>query len=117
MQGGGDAASSALMTYYTRLKTGSGQRVDISIQECVVWTLLNTTMAWQLLGLTEMRGGAVRKERANRFYTRLVWPCRDGHISSEEHTSELQSLMRIPYAVFCLNKKTRQKQRKRDAKH
>src|SRR3546814_5542069 len=26
--------------------------------------------------------------------------------SSEEHTSELQSLMRISYAVFCLNKKT-----------
>src|SRR3546814_8653238 len=25
---------------------------------------------------------------------------------SEEHTSELQSLMRIPYAVFCLKKKT-----------
>src|SRR3546814_4427411 len=24
---------------------------------------------------------------------------------SEEHTSELQSLMRIPYAVFCLQKK------------
>src|SRR3546814_11513122 len=24
---------------------------------------------------------------------------------SEEHTSELQSLMRIPYAVFCLEKK------------
>src|SRR3546814_10032344 len=24
---------------------------------------------------------------------------------SEEHTSELQSLMRIPYAVFCLNTK------------
>src|SRR3546814_3402480 len=35
-----------------------------------------------------------------------------GHISragirSEEHTSELQSLMRISYAVFCLKKKTR----------
>src|SRR3546814_9372453 len=26
---------------------------------------------------------------------------------SEEHTPELQSLMRISYAVFCLNKKTR----------
>src|SRR3546814_10280146 len=26
---------------------------------------------------------------------------------SEEHTSELQSLMRISYAVFCLKKKTR----------
>src|SRR3546814_4951006 len=29
---------------------------------------------------------------------------------SEEHTSELQSLMRISYAVFCLKKKIKQKQ-------
>src|SRR3546814_5218179 len=29
----------------------------------------------------------------------------DGHRRSEEHTSELQSLMRISYAVFCLKKK------------
>src|SRR3546814_4025383 len=28
---------------------------------------------------------------------------------SEEHTSELQSLMRISYAVFCLKKKKRKK--------
>src|SRR3546814_10855455 len=27
------------------------------------------------------------------------------HMRSEEHTSELPSLMRISYAVFCLNKK------------
>src|SRR3546814_8170493 len=30
---------------------------------------------------------------------------------SEEHTSELQSLMRISYAVFCLKKKKNKKQR------
>src|SRR3546814_9323944 len=30
---------------------------------------------------------------------------RDGEARSEEHTSELQSLMRISYAVFCLHKK------------
>src|SRR3546814_1030990 len=29
---------------------------------------------------------------------------------SEEHTSELQSLMRISYAVFCLKKKTKHEQ-------
>src|SRR3546814_4804987 len=29
-------------------------------------------------------------------------------IRSEEHTSELQSLMRISYAVFCLKKKNKQ---------
>src|SRR3546814_8407222 len=37
-----------------------------------------------------------------------------GILRSEEHTSELQSLMRISYAVFCLNKKQRShKQRMR----
>src|SRR3546814_7445464 len=34
---------------------------------------------------------------------RLEWGQRMGR--SEEHTSELQSLMRISYAVFCLKKK------------
>src|SRR3546814_6914803 len=32
----------------------------------------------------------------------------DSGVRSEEHTSELQSLMRISYAVFCLRKKTAQ---------
>src|SRR3546814_14917988 len=31
---------------------------------------------------------------------------RDTNVRSEEHTSELQSLMRTSYAVFCLKKKT-----------
>src|SRR3546814_1927286 len=31
-----------------------------------------------------------------------------GRERSEEHTSELQSLMRISYAVFCLKKKTKE---------
>src|SRR3546814_7474067 len=35
----------------------------------------------------------------------------NGHVRSEEHTSELQYLMRISYAVFCLkNKKDTKKQ-------
>src|SRR3546814_10327739 len=33
-------------------------------------------------------------------------PVLDDALRSEEHTSELQSLMRISYAVFCLKKKT-----------
>src|SRR3546814_4081429 len=36
---------------------------------------------------------------------KLEYPAR-----SEEHTSELQSLMRISYAVFCLKKKKKHKQ-------
>src|SRR3546814_8176724 len=34
-----------------------------------------------------------------------VATCRHAPARSEEHTSELQSLMRISYAVFCLKKK------------
>src|SRR3546814_10088052 len=33
-----------------------------------------------------------------------------GKVRSEEHTSELQSLMRISYAVFCLKKKKHMRQ-------
>src|SRR3546814_9467385 len=36
---------------------------------------------------------------------------------SEEHTSELQSLMRISYAVFCLRKKKDQTQQKKQNSH
>src|SRR3546814_4794589 len=37
----------------------------------------------------------------------LAWlPALNGALRSEEHTSELQSLMRTSYAVFCLKKKT-----------
>src|SRR3546814_3883156 len=47
----------------------------------------------------------LRQQLASR---KVCWICNFmGHViaRSEEHTSELQSLMRISYAVFCLNKK------------
>src|SRR3546814_2300118 len=45
-------------------------------------------------------------DRLSRDHADLAWLFRE--ISrSEEHTSELQSLMRISYAVFCLKKKNR----------
>src|SRR3546814_4663861 len=48
---------------------------------------------------------ALRQAEAARV---VVDEARDGDLRrrSEEHTSELQSLMRISYAVFCLKKKT-----------
>src|SRR3546814_4546438 len=40
------------------------------------------------------------------FDADLRWLKHYGFVRSEEHTSELQSLMRISYAVFCLKTKT-----------
>src|SRR3546814_3194700 len=38
-------------------------------------------------------------------------------VRSEEHTSELQSLMRISYAVFCLKKKKTKKKKEHPSDH
>src|SRR3546814_7966779 len=53
------------------------------------------------------RGAAHQAGRGARLHDGGRPPAR-----SEEHTSELQSLMRISYAVFCLKKKTKQKKKK-----
>src|SRR3546814_9680060 len=57
---------------------------------------------FQLGDVADRRGGAVRID--------IV----DGR-RSEEHTSELQSLMRISSAVFCLKKKTHKSQNHHNA--
>src|SRR3546814_9648324 len=49
------------------------------------------------------RAGGRRATGVSAHVERL--PARGALIRSEEHTSELQSLMRISYAVFCLKKK------------
>src|SRR3546814_2099556 len=47
----------------------------------------------------------MRRGHASRCGTRKA----PAQVRSEEHTSELQSLMRISYAVFCLKKKKNNK--------
>src|SRR3546814_1778993 len=67
-------------------------------------------------GVTLVRNGLRRKPLVwvrqaptqNRSRT-LTRPSASTLARSEEHTSELQSLMRISYAVFCLKKKTETK--------
>src|SRR3546814_17304612 len=51
-------------------------------------------------GLASLREGLSEKRLAAQ-----ALQLRAEQLRSEEHTSELQSLMRISYAVFCLNKK------------
>src|SRR3546814_5922898 len=79
---------------------------------------------------TEMRGGLfcrfllifIKQCRRHRMMNvmRLFDHVSDGQLHlvqpvarSEEHTSELQSLMRISYAVFCLKKKNESKNKRK----
>src|SRR3546814_8001349 len=68
-----------------------------------------------IAGKEDQAGGVVwRWKDSNNYYVARA-NALEGNVSlyytlngrSEEHTSELQSLMRISYAVFCLKKKTK----------
>src|SRR3546814_7899605 len=60
-------------------------------------------------GAQPLDGGREQRVIVRRFDTHGIGHApsivRTCDIRSEEHTSELQSLMRISYAVFCLKKK------------
>src|SRR3546814_9200245 len=55
--------------------------------------------------LAGRRNGGISGAGGGCGRTRLARRAAEGGLRSEEHTSELQSLMRISYAVFCLKKK------------
>src|SRR3546814_5490537 len=73
--------------------------------------------AQDLAGPAETFAAAVHTDRrghVQRCYDVVVigvsaasFVAESGLVRSEEHTSELQSLMRISYAVFCLKKNTK----------
>src|SRR3546814_6012449 len=82
-------------------------RADIEIQELVI------VAPGAPSRLRQGRRAYVRVDHGRRQAFQLLpdrqagpWhPVPAGDMRSEEHTSELQSLMRISYAVFCLKKK------------
>src|SRR3546814_1126522 len=57
-------------------------------------------VAAEALGVGDVGGGVGRPVVVD-----LDFAVQEERLRSEEHTSELQSLMRISYAVFCLKKK------------
>src|SRR3546814_2407314 len=60
---------------------------------------------FSIVGYIAMNDGAkVIPEAIDRS---AIYNLSDFVVRSEEHTSELQSLMRITYAVFCLKKKNK----------
>src|SRR3546814_5197702 len=63
-------------------------------------TLFPYTTLFRSRQMRPLQPAVVCRPAADRDGAEFRPPCR-----SEEHTSELQSLMRISYAVFCLKKK------------
>src|SRR3546814_10510330 len=68
----------------------------------------NKETGWRYCGHVESRGARKAGDNSNEAARSTAHASRCGSDQasrSEEHTSELQSLMRNSYAVFCLKKK------------
>src|SRR3546814_8906768 len=87
---------------------GQHQQVDVRMRE----QLAAAVPADGEQGQPRVAGNAARPGVADQGVDGARTVCDKAVDRSEEHTSELQSLMRISYAVLCLNKKkTTQKKR------
>src|SRR3546814_19434394 len=79
---------------------GGGER-GVTLLEVIIACAVLALALTLLLGTMS---GSAREVRASADAGRAALHAQ----RSEEHTSELQSLMRISYAVFCLKKKKRE---------
>src|SRR3546814_5530470 len=91
--GAGNGNLSTLEGVYTSVLYGSPK----SDPNSTLWSSGSIEYQWNS-GLDSNGDGRVTAGEASDAVRGRV----DGNIRSEEHTSELQSLMRISYAVFCL---------------
>src|SRR3546814_5035758 len=92
----------------SRLCRGSPRRAKTRFQTAAGSALVGTRRhraAQAQSGTARKAGGNARHPRRDDRRPRRC------QARSEEHTSELQSLMRISYAVFCLKKKKTQQYR------
>ena len=79
LHAGAQAAAGTMAAFWQSRKTGRGQRVDVSMQTAVVWTLMNATPFPPLHGTNMERNGDYRARGDIRV--RQVFRCRDGHLS------------------------------------
>src|SRR3546814_2480121 len=87
-----------------RVKCSTSPSLKLSPIEIVPWLWMPITSPGQAVS-TISRSDAMNVSALASFSSLPVRVC-SAFIRSEEHTSELQSLMRSSYAVFCLQKKT-----------
>src|SRR3546814_5171566 len=110
-----DVCSSDLLQYLAdRLDP---VQIPVLIEIGVYFFSSRSSAAWAKKALADFRISLARRNSRFSFFNALrrsrssvVTP---GRIRSEEHTSELQSLMRISYAVFCLKKKNKRTNKSR----
>jgi benzylsuccinate CoA-transferase BbsE subunit len=91
LQAGAQAAVATLMAHYSRLASGEGTYIDISIQECMCWTTELAVPVWvenkevfRRRGINQKRGGAKY---------RRIFKCKDGYVTYAIQTGRMAGAM------------------------
>ncbi|MFC1919352.1 CaiB/BaiF CoA transferase family protein [Chloroflexota bacterium] len=78
-QAGVQATAAMLMAHHYRENTGEGQWIDVSIQECMLWTTSRPSVEWYTNGRIFRREGSHQKRMGRAF--RMLFPCKDGFVA------------------------------------
>ena len=77
-------ATGSMMAFYHREISGKGQHVDVSMQAAVLLALMHAPEIFELMKVNVMGMGqffiTVRPEPHGLLFTKLIMPCKDGHV-------------------------------------
>jgi len=73
-------AAASMVAHFYREKTGEGQHVDVSAQECVLWEIANAIPLWELNRNILRRAGSYMSGRWTGTKQRLLWKCKNGYV-------------------------------------
>jgi crotonobetainyl-CoA:carnitine CoA-transferase CaiB-like acyl-CoA transferase len=99
LHAGAEAAAGTLTALWHRSNTGKGQKVDVSMQECMVACCFQTPEIWDLNKVEVRRTGQTTMMSGGRAQTNQIWKCKDGYVQlipgggSEPFISSMKSLV------------------------
>jgi crotonobetainyl-CoA:carnitine CoA-transferase CaiB-like acyl-CoA transferase len=80
LHAGVEAGVATLLALHDRQRRGMGQHIDVAVQACVAWTLMNAAHFSALGQPTRQRFGTWRESLPGK--RRMIFPCRDGYVSA-----------------------------------
>jgi benzylsuccinate CoA-transferase BbsE subunit len=80
LHAGAEGAVATTFAFYHRNLNNQGQRIDVSAQACVTWTMMQAPEIWSLNKMNVKRAGIYRDRPAIKSKDRQIWECKDGHV-------------------------------------